>query len=144
MDLFTPFTKSKLPRKLVNKASKPIFDDLPNWRPKGTPRHHIFQQFFTPAERRRLKAIPENDVTSEIQLLRVLLARCFAMVPRYPNDSKIPALPIDLHIKFVNTFRQVAVVIGSMVTLQRKSHKGDGDDFILQALREMNPYEDLE
>jgi hypothetical protein len=35
-------------------------------------------------------------------------------------------------------------VIGGMVTLQRKSHQGDGDDFILQALREMNPYEDLE
>jgi hypothetical protein len=133
------------PPKEPEQRSGPIFDDVPWWRPPGSPKHHIYQQYFTPAERRRLKAIPENDVTSEIQLLRVLLVRCFAMVPRFPHDSKIAPLSLKLHIEMVTVFAHVATVIGSLAGLQWKMHKPVdelGKD-ILQALREMNPYEDL-
>ena len=124
--------------------SGPIYDDLPDWRPPGTPRHHIYQQYFTPSERRRLKAIPENDVTSEIQLLRVLLARSFAQVPHSPTDKKRAPLPLKLNIDLLSTFSRVAIVIGGLVGLHTKMHKSDLGDIILQALRELNPDEDLE
>ncbi len=140
MELFPAFTESIPPKA---PASKPIFDDLPNWRPPGAPKHHIYQQYFTPNERRRLKAIPENDLSSEIQLLRVLLARCFAQVPRFPHDSKKPALPMKLHIDLVMVFSRVAIVIGEMVGLQKKMHKNDIGDIILQALRELDPHKEL-
>jgi hypothetical protein len=133
---------SKPPRKRAP-HSGPIFDDLPYWRPKGAPRHHIYQQYFTSAERRRLKALPENDVVSELQLLRVLLARSFSMVPRFPHDSKIAPLPIKLHIKLVKTFSRVALTIGSMVGLHQKMHKNDLGDLILESLRELDPYKEL-
>jgi hypothetical protein len=144
MELFTPFsdTESKPPKK-AKPRSGPIFDDLPYWRPKGTPSHHMYQQYFTPTERRRLKALPENDVTSELQLLRVLLARTFSMVPRFPHDSKISSLPIKFHIKLLNTFSRVALTIGGIVGLHQKLYKSDLGDLILEAIRELNPYEEL-
>ena len=144
MELFTPFTESESkPPKKAKPRSGPVFDDLPYWRPKGTPRHNMYQKYFTPAERRRLKALPENDVVSELQLLRVLLARSFSMVPRFPHDSKIAPLPIKFHIKLLNTFSRVALTIGGMVGLHQKMHKDDLGDLIMQALRELNPDEDL-
>jgi hypothetical protein len=145
MELFPPIDESKPPEPPAPPASKLIFDDLPYWRPQGEPRHHIYQGYFTPGERRRLKAIPEKDLTSEIQLLRVLLARCFAQVPRFPHDSKRAALPIKFQIQLVTVFSRAAIVIGSMISLHKKMHN-PADEWgrdVLQALREMNPYEDL-
>ena len=139
MELFPPFFTANEPIKTP--ASPSSYQ-----HPPGKPGHHIYWHYFTPEERRKLKAIPEDDVTSEIQLLRVLLARCFAQVPRFPHDNKKSALPIKLQINFVRTFSRVAIVIGAMVGLQKKIHNPVdelGRD-ILQALREMNPYEDLE
>ena len=143
MELNTPFVESDPPKEPIQRSG-PIFDDIPWWRPPGTPKHHIYQQYFTPAEREKLKAIPENDVTSELQLLRVLLARSFAQVPRYPHDSKIAAIPLKLHTDLLSTFSRVAIVIVSLAGLHRKMHRGDIGDIILEALREMNPDEDLE
>ena len=143
MELFTPFNESDPPIEPTSRSG-PIFDDLPNWRPPGTPKPHIYQQYFTPSERRRLKILPENDVTSEILLLRVLLSRCFALVPRFPGDKKIAPLPLKLFTQMVTVFSRVALVIAGLAGLQNKMHKNDMGDIILQALREMNPYEDLE
>ncbi len=143
MELFPPFTESVSPKLPPFPASKPKSDNLPQCRPPGAPNHHIYQQYFTSAERRRLKSISENDVSSEIQLLRILLARCFAQVPRFPHDSKKPALPMKLHIDLVTVFSRVAIVIGEMVGLQNKMHKNEIGDIILQALRELDPHKDF-
>jgi hypothetical protein len=113
MELFPIFK----PKDTAEPVSRAIFDDLPYRRSNGTPRHHTYQQFFTPDERSRLKAIPENDVTSEIQFLRVLLARSVARVPRTPHDKRRSPHPIKLHIDLISTFSRVAIVFGSMVCL---------------------------
>jgi len=126
-------------------ASGPIFTDLPNWRPEGSPKHHIYRQYFTPAECRMLDAVPPDDVTSEILLLRVLLARSFAQVPRTPTAKKRSPINLKLNIDLLTTFSRVGIVIGGLVALQNKMHnlKDTVGDIILQALRELDPYEDL-
>lgn len=152
MELSTPFIedaerlsrRESDPPKEPPPYSGPIFDDVPNWCPPGAPKHHIYQQYFTEDERIKLKAIPEYDVTSELQLLRLLLARSFARVPQSTHDKKRAALSLKLHMDLLSTFSRVAIVIGSLVGLQTRMHKNDAGDLILQALREMNPYEDLE
>jgi hypothetical protein len=151
MELNTPFIESaerssrreSEPPKEPTPCSGPIFDDVPWWRPPGAPKHHIYQQYFTPAERLRLEAIPENDVTSEIRLLRVLLARSFAQIPQSSHDKKRAPLPLKLHTDLLSTFSRVSIVIGGLVGLHRKIHKNDVGDIILEALRELNPHEEL-
>jgi hypothetical protein len=101
MELNTPFIESgerssrreSEPPKEPTPCSGPIFDDVPWWRPPGAPKHHIYQQYFTPAERLRLEAIPENDVTSEIRLLRVLSP---VPSPRSLNPHTIRREPLSL------------------------------------------------
>jgi hypothetical protein len=126
-------------------ASGPIFTDLPNWQPDGSPKHHIYQQYFTHAERRMLDAVPPDDVTSEILLLRVLLARSFAQVPRTSAAKKRSPFTMKFNIDLLATFSRVGIVIGGLVALQNKLHnlKDTVGDIILQALREMDPDKDL-
>jgi hypothetical protein len=126
-------------------ASGPIFTDLPNWQPEGSPKHHIYQQYFTPAERRMLDAVPPDDVTSEILLLRVLLARSFSQVPRTPASKKRPPITMKFNIDLLATFSRVGIVIGGLVALQNKMHslKDTVGDIILQALSELDPHKEL-
>ena len=114
--------------------------------PPSPPRHHIYEQYFTPRERRMLQAIPENDLTSEIRLLRVLLSRSFAQLLRSPADKKYLPQPFDFMVDICATFNRVVLVIADLVSLHRKLHNSAGavGDLILAAIRELNPDEDLE
>ena len=129
-------------------GSRPFMDDTLEWIPPSqrTPKHHIYQQYFTDKESEMLKAVPENDVISEIYLLRVLLARAFAQLPgNKPNGKKTtPTLKID--IELFSTFSRAAIVLAGLVALHNRSHDPESElgDAILGALRELNPWEDLE
>ena len=83
---------------------------------------NIYEQYFTPEERRLLSEIPENDLTDEIKILRVMLARSFAQVPAGPYDRKHPPLPFQLMADFTNTFSRVAIIIGRLIALQYRLH----------------------
>ena len=125
--------------------SEPAFDDLSDWRPRKTPKKHIYQKYFTPAERRRLKAIPENNLKSEIYLLRATLARTFALLPR--NDPKNKGTPhaLKMDLELCSTFSRTAIVFASLVAFHIKTHNSKRaiGDLILQALRELDPDQEL-
>jgi hypothetical protein len=108
-------------------------------------KHHIYEQYFTPAEREMLAAIPENDLTGEIDLLRVMLARSFAQVPSGPDDKKHPPLPLKLMIDYFSTFCRVAIILARLVALHRKLHSSHNalSEAIFEALGELDP-DDLE
>ena len=121
------------------------FNDIVPSPSKEERKHHIYEQYFTPAERDMLAAIPENDLSDEIDLLRLLLARSFAQVPSGPDDKKHPPLPLKLMIDFFTTFSSVAIIIARLVSLHRKLHSSYDalSEAIFEALGEMDPY-DLE
>lgn len=128
--------------------SGPVFEDMPDWRPQSQRalKHHIYRHNFTPKERKMLAEIPENDVTSEIYLLRILLARNFEQLHRNPSkkDGLWASLNIDQDV--FSTFSRAAIVLASLVASQNKSYnpKTEVGDEIKQALRDLDPYEDLE
>jgi hypothetical protein len=107
---------------------------------KENRKHHIYGQYFTPEERKMLAAIPENDLSSEINLLRVLLARSFALVPAGPA-SKIRH-PLDLKFQYdlCTIFSRVTVVIAGLVALHRKTNmsKSPMFDLVMDFIREAN------
>jgi hypothetical protein len=83
--------------------------------------HHIYEQYFTADEIRLLQTLPTNDVTSEIQLLRILLARSFAQVPAGPTDARQP-LALKSQYGLCTLFSRVVLVIAAMVALHLKQH----------------------
>jgi len=108
-------------------------------------KHHIYEQYFTPAEREMLAAIPENDLSGEIDLLRVMLARSFAQVPSGPDDKKHPPLPLKLMIDYFTTFCRVAIILARLVALHHKLNNSRDAvaDVMWNAIMELNPYEEL-
>ena len=106
--------------------------------------HHIYEQYFTPEDRRLLAAIPENDLTNEINLLRALLAQTFALVPSGPNDKK-PSLTLKFQYDLVTTFSRVTLILARLVALHVKlNNSGDAVAAeIWEAIMELNPYEEL-
>ena len=108
-------------------------------------KHHIYEQYFTPAECEMLAAIPENDLTGEIDLLRVMLARSFAQVPSGPDDKKHPPLPLKLMIDYFTTFCRVAIILARLVALHHKLNNSRDAvaDVMWNAIMELNPYEEL-
>ena len=145
MDLFPNFVPDDPPKEPPHPGFKPIFDDMPDWRPAGASKVHLHQKYFTPAEKQALEAIPADDLTSEIKLLRVLLARCLAIVPRYTGDRKIPPLPLKLFTSLMLVFSRTANVIGSLVSLQWRMHNPTDEwgRLVLEALRELDPDKEL-
>jgi hypothetical protein len=110
------------------------------------PKHHIYTQYFTDKESEMLTAVPENDVISEIYLIRILLARAFAQLPGSKPDGKrtAPALKIDMEL--FSIFSHSVIVLAGLVALHNKSHDPGSElgDIILESIRELNPWEDLE
>jgi hypothetical protein len=145
--LFTDFISNDKPQPKAKPtpSSESFSDDISDLRPAGTSKKHIYQQHFTPAERRNLKAVPENDISSEIFLLRHTLAGVFSqLVGNNTKNKKSPGtLKIDLEV--CSTFSRAAIVLSSLVAFHNKTHnsKSDLGDTILQALSELNPDEDL-
>src|ERR1700690_40546 len=88
-----------------------VNDDLSDWVPpsKRPPKNHIYRQYFTSKEWEMLKAIPENDVRSEIYLIRVLLARSFAQLPRNNSNHKKAAPGLELDFELFSTFSRATV-----------------------------------
>ena len=122
-------------------AARPTHSDRSGWQSSSRrkPRHHIYEQYFTPEERKMLAAIPENDVTSEINLLRVLLARSFALVPSGPTDKK-PPLSLKFQYDLVTTFSRVALVLAGLVALHLKQHppRNYWFDCVMEMIRQVN------
>jgi len=104
---------------------------------KKTP--HLYQKYFTSAEDLRLKAIPENDVSSEINLLRICLAH---YIECYGNS-----LPADLksQVSALHVTGEAASMIGSLVRTQIKAHNPQTilERAIKEALLSLDPYTDL-
>ncbi len=145
--LFTDFIPEDEPHPKAKPtpASEYGSDDISDLRPAGTSKKHIYQQHFTPAERRNLKTIPENDITSEIFLLRSTLARVFEQFTGNNTKNKKSPGTLKIDLEVCSTISRSAIVLGSLVAFHNKTHnsKSDLGDTILQALREMNPDEDL-
>jgi hypothetical protein len=125
-----------------------VNDDLSDWIPpsKRPPKNHIYRQYFTSKECEMLKAVPENDVKSEIYLIRVLLARAFAQIPRSNSNHKASAPSLELNFELFSIFSRATVALAGLVTLHNKFHDPGNElgDTILEALSELNPWEVLE
>ena len=125
-----------------------VIDDTPEWVPpsKRPPKNHIYRQYFTSKECEMLKAVPENDVTSEVYLIRVLLARAFAQLPgnRSTGKKDIPAL--EMSVELYSIFSRATVALAGLVALHNKFHDPANElrDTIWDAIMEMDPDKDLE
>ena len=93
-----------------------------------------------------LKEIPENDVKSEIYLIRVLLARAFAQLPVNGSNGKKDVPTLELNFELFSIFSRATVALAGLVALHNKFHDPGNElgDTILEALSELNPWEDLE
>ena len=105
---------------------------------------HIYEQYFTSDEIRMLQAIPENDVTSEIELLRVLLARSFAQIPSGPVDTKHPPA-LKFQFNLCTVFSRVAIVMAGLVALHLKQHPQGNVMFetVMEMIRQVNEEQGL-
>jgi hypothetical protein len=118
----------------------------PHRRPvEKPPANNIYRQYFTPAECRKLDSVPTDSVSNEIMLLRSMLAGSLFLLPHTSSDIKKHPIPLIFNIDLLRTFSKAAVTIGGLFTVQNKTHPGGViGEIILEALRELDPYEDLE
>jgi hypothetical protein len=87
---------------------------------QSDPSPSLYRQYFTPAERLMLDASPPGDLSSEIDLLRLMLTR--VLLASRASD------PLDLktHAGILAGFSAAALVIARLVRTQGKL-KGDWD-----------------
>ena len=76
----------------------------------------LYRRYFTRDECAMLDATPLDDVSSEIDLLRLLLARVLAAAKRKRS------LSLELHASMVSAFSAAGIVIAALVRLQLKLH----------------------
>ena len=76
----------------------------------------LYRPFFTPAECARLDATPRNDVSSEINLLRILLLRLLAAV------HKARSLELATQARVLAAFSHAGIVLARLVRLQFRLH----------------------
>jgi hypothetical protein len=92
-----------------------------------------------------LDSIPAKSVSNEINLLRSMLAQSLFLIPHTPSAIKRHPLSLLFNIDLLRTFSKAAVVIGSLFAVQNKLHPhGLIYEIIHEAIRELDPYEDLE
>ena len=72
----------------------------------------LYRRYFTPAECALLDAVPLDDLSSEINLLRLLLARTLAAM------RKAPSLELKTQAAILGAFSGSGIVIGRLVRLQ--------------------------
>ena len=95
----------------------------------------LYRPHFTPAERRALDTLLEQGITSEIDLIRVVLARNFASPAANPPDlpSRLQALRAR-----ARAVRLIASLLRTQVfTLDAR---GDLNRLIQEALAAVDPY----
>jgi len=81
-----------------------------------TNKPHLYRKYFTSAEDILLRTIPENDVSSEINLVRICLARYFEFCGNsLPSDLK-------LQVSALRVISAAASMIASLVHTQIKYH----------------------
>ena len=102
----------------------------------------IYEEFYTPQEKRAAEAIPENDYINEINLLKSMLLETFAMMPTGPEDKKHPLTPKFQYDLFTVCCRSV-IVLARLVALHKKlnSSRNKTADLIWEALGEMDPHD---
>jgi hypothetical protein len=76
----------------------------------------LYRRYFTSDECAMLDATPSDDLTSEIELLRLLLARVLAAAKRKRSIS------LELHASMLSAFSAAGIVIAALVRLQLKLH----------------------
>ncbi len=84
-----------------------------------TNKPHLYRKHFTSAEDLLLRTIPENDVSSEINLVRICLARYFEF---YANS--LPS-DLELQVSALQVTSDAASMIASLVRTQIKFHSPD-------------------
>jgi hypothetical protein len=96
----------------------------------------LYRKYFTPAERRALNALPGEGITSEIDLMRVVLARNFAASPA-DLPSRLKALRARAHAASL-----IAALLRTQVfTLDAR---GELNRMIKEALDDVSPFLDYE
>ncbi len=76
----------------------------------------LYREYFTPEERRMLDATPRDDLTSEINLMRVLVARVLAA------SQQARDLALKQHAAMLAAFSSAGMVIARLVRLQLELH----------------------
>jgi len=72
-----------------------------------------------------LHALPKNDVSSEINLLRVLLARTFAgsaQAAASPDPPVRTRAALKAQVSSLTAFSSTAIVLAGLVRLQKRTH----------------------
>jgi hypothetical protein len=72
----------------------------------------LYRRFFTPTECAMLDAVPLDDLSSEINLLRLLLARTLAAM------RKTRSLELKTQAAILSAFSGAGIVIARLVRLQ--------------------------
>lgn len=80
---------------------------------------HLYRKHFTRAEQRALKTMPEKDVTSEVNLLRVMLARFFGL------HGNVPTADLKLRLDALRAASFAASMIASLMRTQTRAHNPD-------------------
>ena len=78
---------------------------------------NLYRQYFTPEEIAMLDATPLDDLTSEINLLRILLSRLLAAATR-----RLRQLTLKQHAAILATFSATGIALASLVRLQNQLH----------------------
>jgi hypothetical protein len=84
--------------------------------PPARPRASLYRRYFTAAECELLDATPPDDLTSEINLLRILLARVLAATKRARK------LALETHARVLSAFSAAGIVMAGLVHLQVMLH----------------------
>ncbi len=80
------------------------------------PSRSLYRPFFTPEECALLDASSPDDLMSEINLLRILLARTLAAC------QHVRQLSLELHGKVLSAFSHAGIVLARMARLQHQLH----------------------
>ena len=76
----------------------------------------LYRQYFTPDEIALLDATPRNDLTSEINLLRVLQARVLEAAQRAKE------LTLKQHAAILAAFSRAGIALSRLVRVQAELH----------------------
>lgn len=82
----------------------------------------LYHRFFTPAERRRLRAAPADDPSSEINLIRILVLRLLQAC------SDAPSADLDTQAGILSTFSQAGLTITALVRLRARLDRQELED----------------
>ena len=102
--------------------------------------HNLYRQHFTPAERRALDLVPKNDLTGEVNLLRIMLRRFLA------GQAGAPPAGLKLHLDSLRVTSGGAAMVASLLRTHARA-RGPAtalERVIEEVLATVNPYLDLD